>query len=118
VLGAGDEVSEVFLGRDIGDRDFAQRDRAVVRVAMAAAGPLARITDPSPADLAPLARRVLRCFLEGDSDKQAAARLGLTRHTVNGYAKAFYRHFGVVTLAELLARWVRRGWGGRCSWAN
>ena len=56
--------------------------------------------------------------LEGDTDKQAAARLGLTRHTVNQYAKLLFRHFGVRSRAELLARWVRRGWGGRFAWAD
>lgn len=81
-------------------------------------GPLARFDEPVPGDLAPLARRVLRCFLEGDTDKQVAQRLGLTRHTVNGYAKVIFRHFGVGSRAELLARWVRRGWGNRFAWAD
>lgn len=123
VPGAGDEVSEVFLCRDLGGRDFSARDRAIVREAMAAVaplvgGPLARFGEPSPADLAPAARRVLRCLLEGDADKQVAARLGLTRHTVNGYAKDIYRHFGVTSRPELLARWLRRGWGSRFAWAD
>jgi DNA-binding CsgD family transcriptional regulator len=54
---------------------------------------------------------VLKCLLEGDSDKQIAARLELSSHTVNEYVKRVYAHFGVTTRTELLARWVRRGWG-------
>jgi DNA-binding CsgD family transcriptional regulator len=52
---------------------------------------------------------------QGDGDKQVAARVGLTRHTVNQYVKVLFRHFGVSSRAELLARWVRRGFPGRFS---
>jgi DNA-binding CsgD family transcriptional regulator len=56
---------------------------AIAAIALLVGGPLARANDPSPADLAPRVRQVLRHLLEGDGDKQIAARLGLTRHTVN-----------------------------------
>jgi DNA-binding CsgD family transcriptional regulator len=113
----------VIIARALRDADFSTRQKAIVQETMAectrlVGGPLARFSEPSPADLSPLARRVLRCFLEGDSDKLAAARLGLTRNTVNGYAKMIHRHFGVRSRAELLARWVRRGWGARFAWAD
>ena len=72
-------------------------------------GPLAGFTEPSPADLAERPRQVLECLLEGDSDKQIAARLGISRFTVNQYTKTVYRHFQVQGRAELLARWVKRG---------
>jgi DNA-binding CsgD family transcriptional regulator len=51
--------------------------------------------------------------LEGDGDKQIAARLVLSKYTVNQYTKLIFRHFGVNSRPELLARWVRRGYGGR-----
>jgi DNA-binding NarL/FixJ family response regulator len=110
------------LARALGRRDFSARDKALVRAAHAlvaplVGGPLAGFGEPSPAELPPRVRQVLRCFLEGDGDKQVAARLGLSRHTVNQYAKAIFRHFGVTTRTELLARWVRRGWGDRFPWA-
>lgn len=119
--GAGQSTWVLVL--PVGDGDFTARDRAVVKELRAAVaplqgGPLAGLSEPSPSDLPPQARRVLKCFLEGDSDKQVSARLGLTRHTVNGYAKTVYRHFGVRSRAELLARWVRRGWGARFAWAD
>ena len=79
-------------------------------------GPLAGFADPSPADLSPRARQVLRCLLEGDSDKEAAARLGISRFTVNEHTKEIYRHFGAQGRAELLALWVRRRWSNGFAW--
>jgi DNA-binding CsgD family transcriptional regulator len=113
-----DERSGIILARVHGRRDFSGRDRTIVREALAASAPLvggalARFADPSPMDLADRAREVLACLLEGDADKQVAVRLGLSQYTVNQYTKAIYRHFGVRSRAELLARWVRRGWGRR-----
>jgi DNA-binding CsgD family transcriptional regulator len=123
IAGSGDGYAGVIIARALGDADFSARDKAVVREAMAAVaplvgGPLARFGEPSPADLSPRLRQVLRCLLEGDTDKQVAAQLGLTRHTVNQYTKVIFRHFGVTSRAELLARWVRHGWGGRFAWAD
>ena len=41
-------------------------------------------------------------FLAGDSAKEAARHLGLSRHTVVQYAKDIYRTLGVSTRAELM----------------
>jgi DNA-binding CsgD family transcriptional regulator len=116
VPGAEDTFVEVYMVRAVGERDFTGRSRVLVREAFAAlaplvGGPLARFSEPSPAALPPRLRQVLCCLLEGDGDKQIAARLGLSRHTVNEYVEHIFRHFGVVSRTELLARWVRRGWG-------
>lgn len=123
IPGSGDGHLGIIIARHLRQPDFTARNKAVVQDTMALVAPLvggllAKFEDPSPTDLAPLARRVLRCFLEGDTDKQVALRLGLTRHTVNWYAKVVFRHFGVSSRAELLARWVRRGWGSRFAWAD
>ena len=116
-----DESAAIILTRTRGRGDFRPRDRAIVREAQAlitplVGGPLARFADPSPLDLAPRAREVLACLLEGDADKQVAARLGLTRHTVNQYTKGIFRHFGVTSRPALLARWIKRRWAGPESW--
>jgi DNA-binding CsgD family transcriptional regulator len=63
-------------------------------------------------------RQVLRCLLEGDSDKQIAARLRISRYTVNQYTKTLYRRFGVSGRSEHFARWFRRGWGKLFAWAD
>lgn len=109
------------LTRLAGERDFTPRQKAVVAeanrlVAPLIGGPLAGFTEPSPLELAPRVRQVLACLLEGDSDKQITARLGLGTHTVNQYVKAIFKHFHVNSRPELLALWVRRGWGHRCEW--
>lgn len=109
------EVLDVTMMREDGRRAFSGRDRLIIQEAVAAivpllGGPLARFGDPSPRDLPPRARQVLACFLEGDGDKQVAARLKISPHTVNQYAKRIFRHFGVRSRTELLARWIARGW--------
>jgi DNA-binding CsgD family transcriptional regulator len=123
VPGAGDTINGLLMGRPPWEDDFTPRQKALVREAIAligplVGGPLARFADPSPAALPPRLRQVLKCLLEGDGDKQVAARLGISGYTVNEYTKQIYRHFGVCSRAELLARWVRRGWGGRFAWAD
>lgn len=118
-----DEYSGVILSRAPDRRDFTAREKAIVRashgiIAPLVGGPLARFADPSPAALPPRPRQVLRCLLEGDGDKQIAARLRLSPHTVNEYVKVIFAHFGVQSRPELLARWLKRGWGGRFAWAD
>jgi DNA-binding CsgD family transcriptional regulator len=101
--------------RSVG-RDFTDQQRAVVEEAQRLitpliGGALAGFDEPSPSALPSRVRQVLRCLLEGDSDKQVATRLAVSPYTVNQYAKVIYKHFGVNTRPELLARWVKRGWG-------
>jgi DNA-binding CsgD family transcriptional regulator len=63
--------------------------------------------------LPPRLRQTLECLLDGDSEKQVALRLGLSRHTVHDYVKALYRHFEVSSRGELMARHVRDRHDGR-----
>ena len=117
------ESLNVTISRAKGRRNFTARNCTVVRETVAAiaplmGGPLARFADPSPSDLPPRARQVLACLLEGDGDKQVAARLSISTHTVNQYAKVIFQHFGVRSRTELLARWIRRGWGDKFPWVD
>jgi DNA-binding CsgD family transcriptional regulator len=123
IPGTLDETDGALFWRAAGRRDFVGREKALLGEAYATvtpliSGPLARFAERSPGELSSRQRQVLRCLLEGDGDKQAAARLGISRFTVNVHTKAIFRHFGVQGRAELLARWVRRGWGARCAWAE
>lgn len=118
-----DDYCGLYLLRPIREQDFNGRQRAVAAEAMTLVAPLiggalGRFYEPSPSDLSPRLRQLLWCLLKGETDKQMAAWLGLTRHTVNQYTKTVFRHFGVRSRAELLARWVRRGWGSRFAWAD
>ncbi len=57
-------------------------------------------------DLAPRVRQTLEYLLAGDSEKQIAARMGVSPHTVHCYVKALYRSYEVSSRGELLARFV------------
>jgi DNA-binding NarL/FixJ family response regulator len=48
--------------------------------------------------------QTLQHLLRGDSEKQVAQKLSLSKHTVHVYVKALYRHYGVSSRAELLAK--------------
>jgi DNA-binding NarL/FixJ family response regulator len=69
---------------------------------------LVSVTDPRPDVLPPRLRQTLHCLLEGDSEKQVAARLGLSQATTHQYVTALYRRFGVHSRAELMAYAMRR----------
>ena len=56
--------------------------------------------------LPPRLRQTLVGLLQGDSEKQVAAKLQLSPHTVHVYVKSLYRRFRVASRGELLARWV------------
>ena len=56
--------------------------------------------------LPPRQRQTLDRLLAGDSEKQIAARLEVSKHTVHIYVKSLYRRFGVCSRGELLAQFV------------
>lgn len=70
---------------------------------------LAPIGGSSVADLAPRVRQVLVALMEGDSEKEVALRLGISRHTVHEYVKRLHQRFEVASRGELLAR-CRKFW--------
>jgi DNA-binding CsgD family transcriptional regulator len=110
----GDRVDVIGLHRYTGDRDFTERELNQLQLFHAE---LARLIGPvlvspddrfSPTRLPPRVRETLQCLQEGDSEKQAAARMGLSVPTVHQYVTALYRHYQVSSRAELLARVLRR----------
>ena len=60
-------------------------------------------------DLPPRMEQTLRSLLKGDSEKQVATQLGLSRHTVHVYVKKIYRKYEVSSRGELLAKWLDKG---------
>lgn len=116
-----DAFSGVVCCREAGRPTFDEREVSLIHlaneeVARLVGGPLAMWCEPRPSQLPPRERQVLRCLLEGDTDKQIAARLNLSQHTVNQYTKDIFHHFDVHARTALLARWVRRGWGSGANW--
>jgi len=53
-------------------------------------------------------RQTLELLLSGNAEKQIAAHLSISRHTVHVYVKSLYKRFGVCSRGELLARWVQK----------
>jgi DNA-binding NarL/FixJ family response regulator len=72
---------------------------------------------PLPADpkvklkLSPRLRQTLDRLLVGDSEKQVARHLALSKNTVHVYVKALYRQYKVNSRGELLAKFVIPGSG-------
>ena len=62
--------------------------------------------------LPPRTRQVLDRLLAGDSEKQAAQAMGISRHTVHDHVKVLHREFDVASRGELLARFVSRSPSG------
>ena len=58
--------------------------------------------------LSPRVRHTLNHLLDGQSEKEVAKLMGLSRHTVHVYVKHLYRHFGVRTRAELQSWFYKR----------
>lgn len=68
--------------------------------------PIAPAESASLPNLSPRMRQTLQRLLAGDSEKQIAHHLGLSRHTVHVYVKALYKGFCVSSRGELLSRFV------------
>lgn len=100
------------LARAVGRPRYTRREVRIARLVheelgRLIGGPLGVGADPT-LGLSPRLRQTLDCLLEGDSEKQAAIRLGLSRHTVHQYVKELYRHFDVGSRGELHVRCTRR----------
>jgi DNA-binding CsgD family transcriptional regulator len=112
VILADGQAHGIALFRPPGERRFTTRDRRLLDLFHTELAPHL-LTDLAPpgcdpiSSLSPRLREVLACLLEGDSEQQAASRLGLTRDTAHQYVKAIYRRLHVNTRAELMARFVR-----------
>jgi DNA-binding CsgD family transcriptional regulator len=109
-------TSVIALNRALGDPDFSLRERRLLNFLHAElgrliGGPLVSALEPNAAQLSPRLRQTLDCLLEGDSEKQVAARLDLSTATVHQYVTALYRHFHVQSRGQLMARvlqWLPR----------
>jgi DNA-binding CsgD family transcriptional regulator len=117
----GGAISVIALVRARGEREFSPRERRLLRFFHEELRPLigrslVSPTEPSSGKLSPRLRQTLACLLEGDSEKQVAARLSLSAATIHQYVTALYRHFDVSSRAQLLANVIRRV--GRDGWSH
>jgi DNA-binding CsgD family transcriptional regulator len=108
-------ASAFAFTRSLGDPPFSHADRRLVQLFHHELGRL-WATPPlshGPWDdvqLSPRLAETLRRLMAGDSEKQVAGHLRLSRHTVHDYVKELHRRFGATSLGELhvLARPVQR----------
>ena len=107
--GGGDLA--VGIQRCPGDPAFGERDKALVHLLHTSAPHVyagMRQHPPELDRLAPRLRPVLRYLLQGDAEKEVAAKLRLSRHTVHRYTQAIYQQLEVHSRAELLAKYARQ----------
>jgi DNA-binding NarL/FixJ family response regulator len=112
-LDAAGRIALLSLFRPLGDRWFSRRQVNLVQHCQEElAGWIGRILPtmaaPGLSVLSPRLRQTLDCLLEGDSEKQAAIRLGISAASVHDYVKALHRHFGAASRGELLAVFLHR----------
>ena len=95
------------LHRRWGEKPFAERDRLIIDIFHRENEWLHTVPRtvgaPLLADIAPRLRQTLAWLARGSSEKQIAAGLSLSPHTVHDYVKALHKHFGVSSRGELLA---------------
>ena len=104
--------------RTLGDRLFTNRDCMLIDAFHESAWQLygtfdapagsSESSDPRVRTLPPRLRPVLQHLLRGEAEKQVAAKLGLSRHTVHEYIKVLYRKLNVSSRAELLAQFIEK----------
>ena len=102
---AAPRFGALALHRAWGEPPFGDREHALVAAVCAECGFL---REPAPLDsLPPRLREVLALLARGLSEKQIAAELDLSAHTVHDHVKALHRRLGVQSRGELLALALR-----------
>jgi len=105
---AAGAINCIGVYRRVGAREFAARERRLLHFFHGELGRLigrvlVSVTDPRPEELPRRLRQTLHYLLQGDGEKQVAARLGLSQSTTHEYVTALYRRFGLHSRAELMA---------------
>ena len=76
----------------------------------AAAGGLAFGVRPGGVQLSPRETDVVRLVVEGSSNDEIGARLGISSRTVESHLRRLFERIGVASRTELAARALREGW--------
>lgn len=112
-------LSGIGIYRDTGGPEFDLRHARMAHIVLAEVPWLHEIDPEGGEDklilpkLSPRRRAVLNLVLEGHSRKEMASELGISIHTMDGYVKDIFRHFGVHSQAELIARFRAADGGGK-----
>ena len=101
------------LALDASEDELRAAVHAVAAGLVVGAGPLLSASDDSPADDSPLTEReveVLGMLLRGLANKQIAAELALSEHTVKFHVSSIYRKLNVANRTEAVREGLRHGW--------
>ena len=118
------KVSRVSVVRASRDRPFSDEERNAVEFFHEQLEHLEQRSAPRQGEprLTPRERDVLRGLLQGASEKQVAAELGISPQTVHGRVKSIYLAYGVTSRSELLVKCLGRNpspdLGGRTALAG
>jgi DNA-binding CsgD family transcriptional regulator len=102
-------VDQLGVHRAFGEAPFSSAEHRLIRLFHTELGRLWRkdvlraAKDPHH-DLPPRLSQTLTELLAGRSEKEIAARLELSRHTIHNYVKALHQRFEVSSRGELLAK--------------
>jgi DNA-binding CsgD family transcriptional regulator len=97
--------------RDI-DPPFGEKDTTLVSLMLRAVAPIVdrelvhKAASDEHGQMSPREREILLMLLAGDSEKQVAANLSRSVHTVHTFVRQIYRHFEVSSRGELMAQFV------------
>lgn len=105
----GQGISVVGFYRPVSAPRFTVREARIAHIVLTEVGWLHEAGMPhaearSVPRLPPRCRLILNQLVRGRPRKEIASDLGLSVHTVNDYLKQIFRHFGVHSQAELIAR--------------
>ena len=103
----------LWLHKGVGSKDFTDREQGIVSLIHMIINDeigtyLATADEPKISSLTTRRLEVLAQLIKGDSEKQVAFDLGVTRGTVHDHVLAIYRHFDVSSRGELLAKFIGR----------
>ena len=109
-------VSGVAVYRAVGEPQFDAREARIVHIILSEVPWLHFNAFPNKASqeitrLQPRHRTILNLLGDGWNRKKIAAHLGISENTVHGYVKEIFKHFGVHSQSELIARFTK-GDGG------
>jgi len=105
----GVNLHSLLVYRPLGEKAFTVRDRRIVwlflrEIRQLLGTKLTPFGPPNPYGLSPRMHQVLALLAEGQSEKQVAKTLQISRHTVHDYVKMLHQRLGVSSRGELLAR--------------
>ena len=115
---AGGGVSGIGIYRELDKPHFTERETKIAHIILSEVPWLHFHAFPDKqsqeiTNLYPRHRTVLNCLCEGWPRKKIADHLGLSTNTIHGYSKAIFKHFGVHSQSELVARFAKGDGGDR-----